>query len=192
MQIEVYKQTKPPLRRRPVVVSSLFLLVSCALAAQMTFSRAADPLGRTLRLVELNCSLRPPRGFVPQNTLVSPDWRIQPFEATLPPWGRAELAVWYTLLEDAGGTKDVADTILRQLRGGTEAAQTAATLSQNDNTLLGTNRAYEVGDPSVGVIVRVARLPTRGYLAISIAAEPPVGRWINTFDAVCRSVEVAP
>ena len=192
MQIEVHKQTKPPLRRRPVVVSALFLILVGALAVQMSFSRAADPLGRTLRLIELNCSIRPPRGFIQHVGLVGADWRIQPLEATTPPWGHAELAVWYTRSGHTAGLDSVARTILAQLRLGAVSEEQAAAFIQSDGVLIGTGNAHEIQDPHAGVVVRVRRLPAGGYLAISVSAEAPIDAWFDTFDATCRSVRIAP
>ncbi len=192
MQIEVYKQTKPPLQRRPIVVSSLFMVLVGALAAQMSFSRAADPLGRRLRLIELNCSIRPPRAFVQRTGLVGAEWRIQPFAAAAAPWGRAELLVWYTRAEHPLGAEPVAQTILEQLKAGAVSPGQAATLIRNDGVLLGTANAYEIQVPLARLVVRVLKLPIRGYLAISVSADTPIGEWYDTFDATCQSVQIAP
>lgn len=192
MQIEVYTQTKPPLQRRPIVVSSLFLVLVGMLATQMSFSRAADPLGPTLRLSGLNCSIRPPRGFVQRTGLVGPEWRIQPFEANTVPWGHADLFVWYTRADDVPGPEHVARAILEQIRSAVTVPGQATTFIEDDTALLGTGRAHEIQDPDARMVVRVRKLPTSGYLGVSMAAETPIHYWLDTFDATCRSVKVAP
>jgi len=192
VQIEVYRQTKPPLQRRPIVVSSVLLVLVGAMALQMSLSRVADPLGRTLRLVELGCSIRLPRGFVQQTGLAGGEWRIQPFEATAAPWGYAKLAVWYTRSEHTFDLEPVARTVLVQLRDGAVAPEHAAAFIQSDAVLIGTANAYEIQDSFAGLVVRVRKLPERGYLAISVSAEAPIDQWFDAFDATCRSVRFAP
>jgi len=192
VQIEVYKQTKPPLHSRPIVVSSLLMICVGALATQMSLSRAADPLGRTLLLPDLNCSIRPPRGFVRHTGLAGGDWRIQPFEAITTPWGHAKLAVWYTRSEHTPSIESMAQTIFMELGVGSMASEHTEGLRKNNHVLIGTADAYEIQDTLDGLVVRVRELPGRGYLAISVSADAPIDHWLEAFDATCRSVQIAP
>jgi len=192
VRIDAYQYTKPALRYRPVIVAGALLLGVGGLAVQMSRSRAADPLGSLIALPELGCSIRVPRGFVPHSVVVVPGWRIQPFEGIGIEWGHADLAVWYTRSDDMPGQDHVARAILKELGPEPKPGSAPDVLLEGADARIGVAHAYELQDPMAGLAVRVRKLPTGGYLAVSAVADGPIRQWLDAFDAMCRSVQTDP
>lgn len=186
--VEVYAQTKPPVGRRAILAAAALLLIACALAWTMSRSRSGHP--RRVRI-------EPAGWFI---SFEAPFRRYQE--------NRSETGYAFTFFERLPDNARIYIHFqrVRSDRGESDAEvadRVALSFAERNIPLLGYSsvfwfdrrlgpfEAVQVWNPSLDVLVRLARVePDDDIYAVAITGERRLDPELYAlFESVCNSVE---
>ena len=202
MAIDVYSVQRPAAPHRAVLLSAAFLLATCGLALQMTWSRSGAGLGEVLRPTGWGVAFRFPTGFVLGDTVNTDVGHAQPGQRRTQGGSTVEIVAWLITARPGESPAQWIEHVEEHLRGG--RGRPALRSLQRPTRIIssqriGTRAATEVRDPAEGLVIRSAVGDRGEALCVSLrfdlspvdAARFPVlfVEEYTRFDKLCRSFQ---
>lgn len=189
---EMLYTQRPAVRHRALVISATLLLVSCALAMQLTLWRSARLLGATIGPQGWGFTFRPPSGFLSGDPIVTALGQAIPFHGSPNGEPVAELIVWRMESPTRESPAKQCGRVLAVLRTQSSWPTTQRLQRPAEKVTrrsIGSRAAHEVHDMRSGIVVRAAAVGPMVAVCVSLrVAQPPISpEFLAVLDRVSAS-----
>ncbi len=191
MVIEVHVSGRSAKPRRALFAFIFLFVITCFLAAAMSWSRSSDILGPGIEPPDWSISFRPPKRFVGEVGLTGLGPAFQ-FQGRVGSKAVATLVVYRVESSGIPGAEDalgVCDRILRAHFG--DQPPSALMAQTRYDVRIGPREAVEVWDPALDMLVRAVVVePGDAYaVTFSIRDAPISPDTYSLFDQTCMAVQ---
>jgi len=191
MVIEVHVSGRAAKPRRALFAFIFLFVITCALAAAMSWSRSGDSLGVVIEPPGWSISFRPPKRFVGEVGLTGLGPAYQ-FYGRVGSESVAALVVYRLESSSIPGVEDAIGVCDRILRAHFGERPPAGLMAQTRyDVQIGSHEAVEVWDPTLDMLVRaVVVKPGDAYaVTLSISDARITPDMYSLFDQTCTAVE---
>ncbi len=188
---EVHQGTKPALRGRPMAASAFLLLVVVLLAANMSWTRANDPLAPIITAPRFGASFRPPKQFVRYQPIVQGSTLLLHFESLPASGPLVRLTYWRFEPKRKINATALSEFILGYAFTRDKNKTNNAGSYVEATKKLGGQTGIEVTEPSGNSLARSVMLENGlGYaVSIDVEGEPISELLYEQFDLSCKSFQ---